>query len=612
MIVDPGFIQSSYSVFPRKLDEINKIGVPIVVSVTPLTENMVHIDLSSSVLKESVKCHKCKAFASKGSHFIPNMDTFTCNLCGTKSGINTQNRLVNETQSSKNDFDIFIPYESNNSHIPSVHYSPKGQVYVVELSQSTYDNGIYLSLIETIESRFLSLDRVNVTIFIINNGLILPNISIDGDKISISHVCDIDNASILPYECVFFSMKTQKKLFQQYIDYIKTLSPKKSDYNIVGLLKACLTIESPKSHVVSVFFSEVTIPQSDLFYEFALESLKNENGVDLYYLINEKFPPNLDPIVEYCMLMNSQFRVFTSDQKLTIPNEILEGSFKRRVYEVTIINCTSPYIELIDIKGCGIRKSSNAYYIETLTVDDTIYFYFNYRKGTIDKENLSIQFQVKFYDSYYNCYVRVLNHSFIVSADPISVKNGINYELFVSGLIIDGIEKARENHNIQSISNEILPVISNKLKNQYLKDLIQYQPQIVSSRIFHGLRTSPVIINAFGLSSVSGKSPQTIFNYLSPLTYRILIDGRILHPQCLSGQTIGNDAFLVRVTDRKAFLIHQNPQELDTWVSLLTKTEINRAIGNTFPGICIEILSMDSKHPIIGYITHCINTSILC
>ena len=244
------YITTISNIFPLNLDTLNKMSIPLVISLNPLYETGIDIPLIDYGEKEIPRCtnQNCRRYLNPFVKFIDNGEKWICNICnkinkteeyyyssldqhGVRLDINERPELINGS----------YEYTANKNFFNKGNFSIEAAfIFVFETSLGAIDSGFLTACIESIKDAitneiFYNGNKVKIAIMTYNTGVDFYSY---GNKCSQPKMLTVNDDQIfLPtsQKNLFFNLGNEKEKILQILDLIQnTFNRNTHNKNIIN------------------------------------------------------------------------------------------------------------------------------------------------------------------------------------------------------------------------------------------------------------------------------------------------------------------------------------------------------------------------------------------
>ena len=592
------YLRPSYTVLPHSRANLEATKVPFFIAVTPLgtKQSPDPIPVTPEPLQRISKCSNCFSYANS---LAGEKTGSQCNICGSK--ISDPERVLTETQRYYYVYDSYFPRSNMPKKISSPNYNNMIFTLVVELSHTTYSTGIYQAILDKIAEDFIELGGY-FTIFVYNNGIIIPNIDQEAGKFTLSTICDLDDPLFLPTDNMLLALDENYDLFIDYIEVLKKLEPKPVTCTVLEVMKALHSIAVEEEVLIpSLICAEARPGDRQELHEFASSCMRVGDAVDIFAI--QQQGNDFSPLFEYSTIMSSYFHVYSQQELDIIQADIINRLLLPHFFDTSMAITFPDCLELVDIYGAGIRTTEKRYLLPSLCPNDTVYYQFKYKTRYIPNQ-ISIQVQVRFKDTRLKRFMRIITHTFRTDPELVNVFNCIDFDVFIAGVITRGMSEGRVG-GTQMRQLALKKEMDNVFNHRETMMNISRQLLIRQNRIKMCLTLAYNFLDDNNSARIFGKSPDYIAGFLAPRVNQLTFEGVQYDGEMLANINPQTGCFFVKGIENHSYVFIDGNQDFDRWNNEIERedSQLRHQISSLADGDFVRIVSpsKDPHHPLLIY-----------
>ena len=592
------FINSSYTVLPVKKEDLTRVPLPFVCSVTPIPKDESDLPIQEATYDyvDAPKCQNCNTLANSKVIMCPDNVCYLCNMCSKKSSLGI--KAAEYVSSPQLNVPVVqFPFADVTKHSERIK-----NLLILEKTFPTVEKGLFNELVEKFIDNITKMDSGLFSFFVLTTGLTVPVISNDRTSFKISVYPDATDAILPSSHKMFFDLATEKELF---IKCIRTLAdsprasiPMSTIFEVIDSVTTAFVDQNVFSTMVTCTINNGEIEEAKALGN---KLLINNGHFDLFCMNpSPNNQPEYKAVAEFSMLNNSHLVVFNSIQIPNIINDILYRVFCKKSGR-TMIMCTMPkFAGVADIMGCGIRRTSNSFTLTAVEPGDTIYFVYEYVEEKIDIPSPSFLFQMRLMKEDGTRYIRTAVYAFSIASNFASVMKKSNIGVFMSSFLIQAIEAGREASDEFKMQDEI-----DKIKNTIFDDNFTKMMLFAASNdafrfSVTSLSVMKKLVNYVRAAEILSKAPYEIERYVTPKAYVLnLGNPNIGDPVYIHNIKLNNGALLIQYDDDHTAILLAANEKMEDWAAAINQEPLNQIIAAYSTARSIDLmhpqLSKESK-----------------
>lgn len=633
------FMTPSHVEIPLARSELKEMNIPLVLSITPFPRQY---KTSPPILplpfSQIPVCKNCNCVLNYKSSIRE--EKYFCSVCRTPNKLSPDfsYRLKNFPEIKQSVYDIYFPDRKlrEDEIIQKPIETPKLFLLVIERSEITINNGIFVKTIQKIKETFINRNDGVISVFVFDSQLHVPlTFYKNKQNFKILSICDIEdeNTTLPEAKFLFFDVKTEKKILVEYLDFlISSTSTDLSQINSFNLLKMydlvkvldsfCRDFKIP----ISIIASRCPIGTIVQYQNLALEIIRNSTSFKFFCInpSNETARSNdFTALSTFSMIVNSKCQVYSLCQVNSLPGDIINEMLDSIYFDNLFFVIIPQHFSIIDIKGPGLRRSENSIMIPAISPGDSVYAYLDYSVRSIQAGTHNIQAYVRFLDSHRRRFIRIINLSLYGSAgDPLVMYQDISYNVFIASTIISFVDKARESSEMKIPIEEFTAVVKKFVENNNIYVLAQ--GSLVNPTINSAFAMARVFFqNPMNFPLIMGKSPLDVVRFFVPLGYSIdnVNSVEMKGPFLLNNLNFYFGALYVKMHNKRALIIINEHAEgyktemAQEWVGAISRPPLQNSIqlASQEENKVIEIIfpSISADHNLYKHVMACIKTNCI-
>lgn len=612
-VLNWNYLRCTYRLLPVNKTDFEKIRIPFACAVTPFPKDMPEPPLLPLEFINWSICSKCHAVAAGKYIICPNRDEnynlcYLCSVCNTKNAFDNDHPNIEDYPQSK-ELAIDAYYPESADMVAKYKREPsiiqKRHLLIIEHSDGTIANGVFSSIIEKLKETVKLLDSGWFSVFVYNKTLLYPMISKDHKSFKIMTYCDLDGAIFPSIKSLVFNLKHSKDLFLSYLDYLQTLPASPPTIKMYDLIRVTHLLVDKNRFSTVIVTSQAPIGEPEDYKDLGLELIRGSSSIDFVCISPHQFVPNYSALNEYIIFTNGKLCVKSQSQSHLIPQEVLKHLFTTRRFEPVVYAAIPEGIKLLDIQGCGLRRTAHGFALTSISPGDTIYFYFTYSSNRLELTSPSLQFQCKYLDPLGQCHVRVISCQFNFVNNMSTLYEAVDFDAYAATCLTNGISKAREFEQTEDIRQHLdYSTIRDKFSILFFLNQESETRTKVKNVVEYGRK----LLNKEEILHIFGRNPIDIVSYTSPRGYHFTFNlntESINQPVYITGFRLDSGALYIKLDDKRAVIYLAKQENYVAWAKAVNQPPINDFIATICQENSVELLhhSISESNPLYQHIT---------
>lgn len=615
------FLKSSHTILPVKSEDLEKMRVPFVIAATPFPSKIsAEPLLTPYIYQNALVCSKCHAPAFSSYINCQKDNTWICPLCNHKNNFTQDVPYLNESiQKSSLIYDMPLPMlnlENQEERPPAREIQKKPEFYflAVEFSPSMVKSGLFEKIISHIKNITQDLKEGKISVYFYNSSLIFPFVHHNSNTKSFT-ICTIPDVSdgLIPIgKTTFFKLSNEKDQFFKYLDSVSALSPSQSTVSLCSLIKIITPVCRYQDIPLLIITSQTSPGRKEDLYEFGFSNLETSLCITIFSVDSsspsEPLPvemkPDMSVLNEISIFLNIHIREFERIELPELPIEIEKQLKSPHFYDPYIIVITSPCLVLRDILGRGFRKNRTSFKMANLSLDDTIYFEFEYADKRINTTSPTVVILVRYLDARGVRFCRCMSWYFQVADNMYSISQETDFSMFLAHAAVKASEDSRVAEIPYENSMTLFVNNGNKVLEDSFAKLFFLGHKTGTARISHAFKHGGNIFSKhINCSIFLGSSPNLINCMINPIAYPLSImmpipqNASEIKEKALTNWN-GWDALYIRVRPDKALIFLNYGQNLQLWMQAINSDPLKTVISMIRTEENVLFMNPQNEHPL--------------
>jgi hypothetical protein len=408
---------------------------------------------------------------------------------------------------------------------------------------------------------------------------------------------------------MFFDAQTDRALFVEYLQLVKTFRPAMVVMSLLKLVNVLNNVALGDRFPITLMICQTPIDDPESFQRFgSAHAVQPAVHFEIFALNPPRFPVDLSPVSDIAIFMNSRVHVCDVSQINVLPNEIVRSVLAFKPIDVVILAFFSPAFKIMDILGSGVRRSGQSFTLNAIAAHDTAYFYFDYETEKLKERVPSVQFQVRYFDGLGRKIMRVMNHTFAVDDNIYTYALNVNYDMYIATITVRAVEHARELMGMEAVHASIRKSRGELLDDAFVKMLLLNVEKLEMDRVREVLIHGTKLLTKRTLADVMGRCPADIASFFAPVAYAFdLTSSVIVGPFVIDMRLIQAGAYYVVLPGKRGVVLLGNMEDEDVWGAAVNESPMADLIATVCREDVVEIMvpSTSAGHPSYVHIMKC-------
>jgi hypothetical protein len=416
--------------------------------------------------------------------------------------------------------------------------------------------------------------------------------------------------SIPPIESLFFDLQNDRELFLEYLTFLRGLPAGIVLGTYRDLIKSLNSICIGDKIPIVMLTSVLTIDESEIMREFVMDQVfKPTTHFDIFIIQPPVYPPDFGPLSDLTLFLNVRLNFCDLSQYSMLPDEIIQSLFDLKFIDVIIYCLLPPSLKIADILGPGIRRGEKQFALTSMSIGDSVYFYFDYTLTTLKFLAPAAQFQIRYFDSLGRRVIRQMTATFSLVDNMYTCAINVNYDIHIAGTAIKVIEKNRLSGTIEAVHTALHAAKLGFIDDTFAKLFLLQIEKHIREKLEYAFGKGQRLLSKAMLSQVMGRNPEDIVNFLVPVGYRFQIDSTEMEgPMLLNGRPIEVGAYYIAMPGKHGVVLLAAGEDVGVWSIAVNESPLRELIATVCRETVIEILapSTSAAHPLFVHIQKCI------
>lgn len=601
------YIKSSINDIPVVKKDSDIYHCPLTMAVTPLIHNPEKIPVSEYPLDEALKCSNCGTICNTKSVLFQEDKNFLCNICKTKNelGVNTENQ-VKSVQFHVN----MVEYPFHDTTLPN---SPVKNILLLEKSELTVNHGLFAKTVDKLIKKINTLKSGYFSIFLLNKSLTIPKISDDRTKFSYSSYPDISEIILPGQDSIFFNIAEEKELLIKYIQYIAEFDQGTCANGLFEIIDSVAASYAGQNVMTTIVASTLKLGTMEEAKQLGHKLLLSLSHFDLF-IMNPSIdsPPNFESVGEFSMLNNSHLSVFNAIQVEMISDDIIYRTFVQKCPAALVTVSHPAFLNIKDIKGCGMRRTLNSFIMTVAEPGDTIFFMYEHANEKVDFTFPSLTYQMRIIKEDGSAVVQVATYGLNIVDNALTVFKNANIGVFLQHYIIQAIEDGRELSDELVMLSSLDKIIKDVMESNMVKLMLgatgegEYINNFKLAKVLFG--AAQRLLNFVRASEILSRTPEEFLMFVAPMCYQLQQDTREVPKRVyLNNLHPKSGAMFIQYDDRHSIILLHESEDINEWLKYLNEPPLRVVLKEITHTPCIEIL-----HPVVNATSRIYNTINKC
>jgi hypothetical protein len=372
---------------------------------------------------------------------------------------------------------------------------------------------------------------------------------------------------------------------------------------VTELNRACAVRRIP----VVMLVSELLIDEAKTMREFVSTLAFRPLGhFEIFAVESARFAQNFDPLADLSLFLNARVHICHPLESSVLPSAIINSLFEPKVMELVAMVVMSPAFEIVDILGCGVRRSDAVFVLPAAGVEDTIYFYLDYAVSAIKFGSPGVQFQVRYIDALGRRFVRMMTFSFLVANDTGACS--FHFDTVLGSVAARAADLYRGSLSLEPVKKSLTDAKVALLDGPDARALLGRGDRVASAQFADALANHHRCDSALTLLHLLGRPPAGVVRFLAPIGYALALGtAEVVGPFVLTGQTSVTGGWYIAMPGGRGVLLIASGEDLATWAEALGQPPLSYAFAAVCREAVVEILAYDVSpgHPLLRHIEKC-------
>jgi hypothetical protein len=243
-----------------------------------------------------------------------------------------------------------------------------------------------------------------------------------------------------------------------------------------------------------------------------------------------------------------------------------------------------------------------------MSLDYTVYFYFNYDGPTMKSTAPAVQVQVRYFDGLGRKIIRVLNTTF-ENVDNMTVcALNVNYDMYVAAIAVRAVERAREFTEIEKVLEPIRSARGHFFGDPFVKLLMMNVEKLAVDRVAAMLTHADRLVAKTAFPFVMGRHPRDIAAFFAPVAYSFRIGStEAVGPFVVNGHPVQSGAYYVVLPRRRGAVVLGSGEDVAEWAQAANESPMSDLIATVCREEVVEILAPSTSlgHPWYTHLMNC-------
>ena len=599
------FVSSSYTQLPLRKADITRLNFPFACAVTPIPQNIetIPVPTTNYEYKDAPACQFCRTPVTKKTIICQDNTCYLCNICGKKGtlGINAPTYL---DSAQLNVPVVDMPYTDDEN--PPI---PIKNLFILEKSAPTVESGLFYDLISKLLVHIKTLDHGYFSFFLLTTGLNIPIISKDRNSFSISSYPDSTDA-ILPEDTskIFFDLSKEEeknlliKFIETAVEKIQENMPVSSILEIID----SVTSSYEKKNIFSTMVTCTANPGELADAKILGNKLLQSNGhFDLFCMNpSPQQQPNYDGISEFSMLNNSHLIVFNTVQIQNMIDDIIYRIFCTKSGRALVMANVPPFLEVKDIRGCGLMRTHNSIMLTCIEPGDTVYFFFNYVQDTIPAPSPSIVFQTRLMGEDGRRWARVAVYNFCIVNNMATATQKSNFNVIYASYMLQCIEHGRESSDDLKMQDEVDKLRNLIVEDNFIKMMLLSCGNARLGEVTSYFAVIKKLVNYVRSAEIMSKTPLDYERFILPHGYLMMLNtAQVDGPFKIHNYNLTKGALLIQIDYDHSVILLADCEDVSVWATSISSPPLSDLIATYSTARTIEVMHSKLSHDSKVYIT---------